>query len=663
MANNSVLPHLQSSQRYMQKLGHVKLAVGQLLLLLLQQLQQQGGNGNGNSKPVYTLPGVISYLTSEFTNLERFKIMTNLEKSEMKHRILELQGEVNALTYVNKRQQNRIKDLEKENGRLRATAAAVTAVASDDVIGDVPGEGDDGINRDFGDDCSGVPDIVKSDVEMFKLEIDGLPEIDLQDIKNLRDALAKSMKEILDLLKAPTARSAVSEALGNPDSFIDNYDVLAEAPEPTSSNHPHPHPHPHPHHHHHHQTGQQQTSHESGIDSFVFNSVESSGPDLGSAPSKYESDTETVVLDGFNDSDNTKTGSSSYELEVPSKLDSMTISPPSPARINEMAFIDYSNDNKYSNTRKFFHGAYVLILAYKDTQAKVSIWSPTKLSSYEIELESPHEIIEAYCLNPEDSNAKLIVIYSTFGVGLSLCSDEEDNEKYKFELDSVGTSCDLYMVGNSDQLEFYLLLSGDNRIKTYRVKQQPGLNEKLIVSDIRDISCEELGIGLIQETHWLRGQDQYQDQDQDQAQDAYSKIIVTGDSFIAKVDMITHEVQTLKFDDIKISAFVNEHQVIVTKEETTLVDLSKFQVSAKLQGLGDVLGVTVLESSGHVYLVRLSNEGVLSIFDEKLQDAQEIPVHRDSKSIGSIKGLIVLDSPQKNTLYVYDLPTLRFMYS
>ena len=71
------------------------------------QTQWQNNNGNGNnnngnitklnqsssgSEPIYTLPGVINYLTSEFTNLERFKIMTNLEKNEMKYKIIQLQG-------------------------------------------------------------------------------------------------------------------------------------------------------------------------------------------------------------------------------------------------------------------------------------------------------------------------------------------------------------------------------------------------------------------------------------------------------------------------------------------------------------------------------------------------------------------------------------------
>ncbi|GEQ70952.1 hypothetical protein JCM33374_g4633 [Metschnikowia sp. JCM 33374] len=62
----------------------------------------------------YTLPGVISYLTSEFTNLERFKIITNLEKSEMKYRIQQLTSELNSVRFVNEKQALRIKLLEEK---------------------------------------------------------------------------------------------------------------------------------------------------------------------------------------------------------------------------------------------------------------------------------------------------------------------------------------------------------------------------------------------------------------------------------------------------------------------------------------------------------------------------------------------------------------------
>ncbi|OVF10310.1 hypothetical protein A9F13_02g01078 [Clavispora lusitaniae] len=69
----------------------------------------------------YTLPGVISYLTSEFTNLERFKIVTNLEKSEMRSRIDQLTAEINALRFLNEKQALRIRELEQERKKKTET--------------------------------------------------------------------------------------------------------------------------------------------------------------------------------------------------------------------------------------------------------------------------------------------------------------------------------------------------------------------------------------------------------------------------------------------------------------------------------------------------------------------------------------------------------------
>lgn len=69
-----------------------------------------------NTSPTanYNLPGVISYLTLEFTHLERFKITTNLEKLEMRYRILQLTAEVNLLRYINDKQAVRIRELEEQ---------------------------------------------------------------------------------------------------------------------------------------------------------------------------------------------------------------------------------------------------------------------------------------------------------------------------------------------------------------------------------------------------------------------------------------------------------------------------------------------------------------------------------------------------------------------
>lgn len=116
------------------------------------------------NEPTYTLPGVINYLTSEFTNLERFRIMTKLEKSEMKYKILRLEGEIKTLKYASQKQQAKIESLEKENMLLKSKSKEYkhTPVMTEDP--------------------------------------------DLESIKKSREQLKDSTKEIVALLRSPSTR-------------------------------------------------------------------------------------------------------------------------------------------------------------------------------------------------------------------------------------------------------------------------------------------------------------------------------------------------------------------------------------------------------------------------------------------------------------------------
>lgn len=133
---------------------------------LQQQLQS-------NQKPPlanYTLPGVINYLTSEFTDLERYKIMTNIEKSEMKYKILSLQGENNSLKILNEKYKTKIKQLEKQVSQLLASSNSSSN------------------EHEAGSSSSTLKD---------------MPEIDLDMINKSRGQLIGYIKEILQLLKPP----------------------------------------------------------------------------------------------------------------------------------------------------------------------------------------------------------------------------------------------------------------------------------------------------------------------------------------------------------------------------------------------------------------------------------------------------------------------------
>lgn len=118
----------------------------------------------------YTLPGVIHYLTSEFTNLERFKIMTNIERSEMKYRIVELEGQINSLKYINEHQKVRIAELElrlSQSGVLETTGTSKSTAS-----------------------------------------VEKIPHVDLDVIRDARNQLASSMREVVQILKSPAPSNA-----------------------------------------------------------------------------------------------------------------------------------------------------------------------------------------------------------------------------------------------------------------------------------------------------------------------------------------------------------------------------------------------------------------------------------------------------------------------
>jgi hypothetical protein len=152
----------------------------------------------------YTLPGVINYLTSEFTNLERYKIMTNLEKAEMRHKINLLQGELNALRYIGERQSARIAALERENAVLKRRdgapgGAALSAAAA----------------------AAASPAVVPVSV----------PEVDLGIVKKLREQLARAMRDVVHLLRTPSYDAPPDAA---PDADTSSqYDALFNSPPQT----------------------------------------------------------------------------------------------------------------------------------------------------------------------------------------------------------------------------------------------------------------------------------------------------------------------------------------------------------------------------------------------------------------------------------------------
>lgn len=109
--------------------------------------------------------------------------MTSLEKNEMKYQILHLQGEVNALKFLNDKQSKKIEELEYENEKLRGGAPSDKQLSIDDVE---------------------------------------IPQIDLEVIKESRFQLTKTMKEVIQLLKTPSVTSANYLDLPDPNESVAN---------------------------------------------------------------------------------------------------------------------------------------------------------------------------------------------------------------------------------------------------------------------------------------------------------------------------------------------------------------------------------------------------------------------------------------------------------
>lgn len=170
---------------------------------------QQTQNGSVSSPSplvgpaAYTLPGVISYLTSEFTNLERYKIVNNIEKSEMKFKIQLMASEVNTLKFINNKQALRIKELEAllvtttlSSTTTTETKTEVNSNSSSNSSSNIPTS-----TTPFNSSSSTGGDLKEQEI----------PSIDLQVLRDSRLRLNKAIREALKLLKPPTAAELLNE--------------------------------------------------------------------------------------------------------------------------------------------------------------------------------------------------------------------------------------------------------------------------------------------------------------------------------------------------------------------------------------------------------------------------------------------------------------------
>ncbi|KGK38322.1 hypothetical protein JL09_g2512 [Pichia kudriavzevii] len=81
----------------------------------------------------YTLPGIMQYLQSQFTQVERNRLQGELERSSLKMKIIELENDRNMLIRKNERLEGTIEQLKLEISQLKGTDPSSSAVSEKDL--------------------------------------------------------------------------------------------------------------------------------------------------------------------------------------------------------------------------------------------------------------------------------------------------------------------------------------------------------------------------------------------------------------------------------------------------------------------------------------------------------------------------------------------------
>lgn len=79
-------------------------------------LRSANESGSDVGQKDYTLPGIMQYLQSQFTLVEKNRMQNDLEKSSLKLQIVELESERNSLRLQNEQLKVKVKELEKQLG-------------------------------------------------------------------------------------------------------------------------------------------------------------------------------------------------------------------------------------------------------------------------------------------------------------------------------------------------------------------------------------------------------------------------------------------------------------------------------------------------------------------------------------------------------------------
>lgn len=144
-------------------------------------------------QPEYTLPGIMNYLQSEFTQIEKMKITTRLETLEMKFKIAKLEGIKNLLTIANNKLASENASLKRDNLKLLNIISELRGSPSVDKLKS---------SKLDSELAQIIESLSPSNVALLKEDLS--EEVNLTPLVTLRRFLQDCMKEMFYLIKNGT---------------------------------------------------------------------------------------------------------------------------------------------------------------------------------------------------------------------------------------------------------------------------------------------------------------------------------------------------------------------------------------------------------------------------------------------------------------------------
>ena len=185
---------------------------------------EQGLSSSAN----YTLPGIMQYLQSQFTQVERNRLQGELERSSLKLKIIELENERNFLLRKTTKLQLTVDQLTEEIEQLRGSPT------------------EDGTNSSKANKVAST-EKVKSDSEVEQI-LGGIHSLDVSKLIHARKFLKSATNEILYLLKTPTVELENTSSVGsitgissltggdNDNDMFFNYNTLNNVTQSSTTN-------------------------------------------------------------------------------------------------------------------------------------------------------------------------------------------------------------------------------------------------------------------------------------------------------------------------------------------------------------------------------------------------------------------------------------------